>query len=341
MGEWETVKAENLVRHRSGNYYLRAKVGGKIVRRSLKTDRLKVAKIKRDAMLAELRSAAVAEPSQVRTLGDALNLVASRIAATPGHKPRTRAFYRELVEAVRGSLPAKLPAGAWTKDAAARWWATFSGARSPEQANKGLSLVRKLAAVVIEAGIRYDDPTQGLKRLRVPQSAVDALPGREEFAAVVESIRTQGKRRSREAADFVEFLALTGLRVGEARGVRWEDVGKDWLFVRDGKTGPRRVPVSGRLRELLDGMRPPDPEGPVLLLRSPRAALANACERLELPHMRIHDLRHYFATTAIEAGVDIPTVAKWLGHKDKGALAMRVYGHVRDDHSLEQVRKLP
>ena len=44
--------------------------------------------------------------------------------------------------------------------------------------------------------------------------------------------------------------------------------------------------------------------------------------------------RHFFATTCIESGVDIPTISRWLGHKDGGALAMRTYGHLRDEHSL-------
>jgi len=39
-----------------------------------------------------------------------------------------------------------------------------------------------------------------------------------------------------------------------------------------------------------------------------------------------HDLRHLFATRCIETGVDIPTVSRWLGHKDGGGLAMKVYG---------------
>jgi integrase len=39
-----------------------------------------------------------------------------------------------------------------------------------------------------------------------------------------------------------------------------------------------------------------------------------------------HELRHLFATRCIESGVDIPTVSRWLGHKDGGALAMKVYG---------------
>jgi len=40
-----------------------------------------------------------------------------------------------------------------------------------------------------------------------------------------------------------------------------------------------------------------------------------------------HDLRHLFATRCIEAGVDIPTVSRWLGHQDGGALCMKTYGH--------------
>ncbi len=53
-----------------------------------------------------------------------------------------------------------------------------------------------------------------------------------------------------------------------------------------------------------------------------------------------HDLRHLFATICIESGVDIPTVSRWLGHKDGGALAMKVYGHLRDEHSAAQAQRV-
>lgn len=53
-----------------------------------------------------------------------------------------------------------------------------------------------------------------------------------------------------------------------------------------------------------------------------------------------HDLRHLFATRCIESGVDIPTVSRWLGHKDGGALAMKTYGHLRDEHSANMARKV-
>jgi hypothetical protein len=42
----------------------------------------------------------------------------------------------------------------------------------------------------------------------------------------------------------------------------------------------------------------------------------------------------------IESGVDIPTLSRWLGHKDGGALAMKTYGHLRDEHSVEMARKV-
>jgi hypothetical protein len=38
--------------------------------------------------------------------------------------------------------------------------------------------------------------------------------------------------------------------------------------------------------------------------------------------------------------VDIPTVSRWLGHKDGGALAMKVYGHLRDQHSVDMAQKV-
>ena len=52
-----------------------------------------------------------------------------------------------------------------------------------------------------------------------------------------------------------------------------------------------------------------------------------------------HDLPHLFATRCIENGVDIPTVSRWLGHQDGGALCMKTYGHLRDEHSSNEAKK--
>ena len=54
----------------------------------------------------------------------------------------------------------------------------------------------------------------------------------------------------------------------------------------------------------------------------------------------IYDLRHLFATRCIENGVDIPAISRWLGHQDGGALCMKTYGHLRDEHSRNEAEKV-
>ena len=50
-------------------------------------------------------------------------------------------------------------------------------------------------------------------------------------------------------------------------------------------------------------------------------ALDRACKKVSADRITHHHLRHLFATRCIEADVDIPTVSRWIGHKDGGALA--------------------
>jgi site-specific recombinase XerD len=51
-------------------------------------------------------------------------------------------------------------------------------------------------------------------------------------------------------------------------------------------------------------------------------------------------LRHLFATRCVESGIDIPTVARWLGHSDGGMLALKIYGHLRREHSQSMAAKV-
>jgi integrase len=78
----------------------------------------------------------------------------------------------------------------------------------------------------------------------------------------------------------------------------------------------------------------------VMQVRECQQAINSACQKLGIVRFTHHDLRHLFATRCIESGVDIPTVSRWLGHKDGGALAMKVYGHLRDHHSVAMAQKV-
>lgn len=344
-GVWSKTSAENIVRHRGGTYYLSAKVAGRKIRRSLETSELRIAKLKRDTMLGPMRSAATVRPSAVSTVGDALELVANRIASNPKHREATRVYYVEIFRLLRLTLPLERGGAVWARDELRTWWRDFAATRSASQANNALRVVRMICAVLLEAGLRVDDPSSGLTRMQQKATAVDTLPPREALALIVADIRSQRKAKSGHVADMVEFLAWSGLRIGQARALCWEHIIDDWIVVTGNIPGAkgaadRRLPISAGLRAVIDRMRYPGATGTVFQVRSPREALTGACKRLGIRHLRVHDLRHWFGTHAIESGVDVPTVSKWLGHKDGGALAMRVYGHLRDEHSLAAAKKL-
>jgi integrase len=148
----------------------------------------------------------------------------------------------------------------------------------------------------------------------------------------------------------VQFLAYSGLRIrSEALWVTWEDT--DWhrkqLIVRgDPGTGTknsdiRRVPIIPDIETLLNGLNPDrTAAGPILEVSRCNEALARVCKELGIPRLTHHDMRHLFATRRIESGVDIPTVSRWLGHKDGEALAMHTYGHLRSEHSQQMAQKV-
>jgi len=136
----------------------------------------------------------------------------------------------------------------------------------------------------------------------------------------------------------------------EGTSLKWENVSfeKNTALITGGEGGTknheqRTIPTTAALRSFLERQyreHQPQPADFVSRIDSAKKCLATACRRLDYPNFTHHDFRHFFATTCIESGVDIPTVSRWIGHKDGGALATRVYGHLRDDHSASSIRKV-
>ncbi|HRE84341.1 MAG TPA: tyrosine-type recombinase/integrase [Opitutaceae bacterium] len=154
--------------------------------------------------------------------------------------------------------------------------------------------------------------------------------------------------RAMGASEHARFLAYSGCRLSEANNATFEDDHGTSFHVRGTKSKPsdREIPCVKAFRSLLDEIKARrkaeggPTTGPILTVKSSRDAIKNACHRLGLKKLGHHHLRHYFATVCIESGVDIPTVSRWLGHSDGGPLAMRVYGHLRKEHSLAQASKV-
>lgn len=156
-------------------------------------------------------------------------------------------------------------------------------------------------------------------------------------------------RRSNESADLAEFMAYTGARLQEAASWHWEDERDGAIILRGTKTESsrdREVPKIFALSDLLARMKARrvaegrKASGRAFTIQDCRQALATACKREGVDRLNHHALRHLYATRCIESGVDIPTVARWLGHADGGALAMRTYGHLRKEHSEAQAAKV-
>jgi integrase len=211
--------------------------------------------------------------------------------------------------------------------------------------------IRHVLNVAIEGGVIYSNPAAALKRAAIRGKEI-SLPSVDKFNALIAEMRNGHSRDSRNCADFALGLAVTGMRKGEANALEWRDVDFDTgeIIVRgDATTGTknwelRRVPLIPDARMLFQSMRS---ERADLLLDEKvfrvgecQKALDRACKKAGIDRITHHDLRHLFATRCIESGVDIPTVSRWLGHKDGGALAMKTYGHLRREHSIAQAQRV-
>jgi len=347
---WLNTPFANLIRYvPSGIYFSRIRVRGKLIRRSLKTNKLAVAKLrlgdleKVERQRVEIQGAV--ENGNMR-FGDALKIFRGRLHNDAALKPRTKEFREERIAALLKSWPGleQTEVRKISKQDCLAWAARYSTKASPPCVNTCVATVRMVIEVAIEAGARYDNPARFIKKLRVRQKELQ-LPNHDQFLKLVESIERVNKRFSRHCADLVRFLAFGGFRKSEAANITWADCDfdKKEIIVRgDPETGTknwsiRRVPMIPDMLQLLQKLRNQRPEEPatarVMCVRECQQAINRAAQAVGMARITHHDLRHLFATLCIESGVDIPTVSRWLGHKDGGALAMKVYGHLRDQHS--------
>ena len=230
------------------------------------------------------------------------------------------------------------------------WQVAAAKSYSASSNNTTIALLNKVFERAGEAGLMRSTPVAKIKRLKIV-NAHKWLPSPEEFAELIVEIRSNSNWRFNDAtADAVELLAYSGLRISEARNLKWGAVTETHLEVRitedftTKNNTQRSIPINPALAELLERLRNSPggkgPNDPVMLLQNPKSGLANGGKRLGFPHLTPHAMRHLFATRCLQAKVDIPTGAGWLGHRDGGALLAKVYSHVVEHHSDSQAAKV-
>jgi integrase len=353
---WQTTRLQNLLRHKSGRYYARAFTGGKEVWKSLKTTHFSVAQAKLAEFLKEHRQRVRngnGEVSAKMTFGEAAAIHLQNLEDNPSIKARTRHYWRQRLAALLKSWPAlrETEIRKITPADCKKWASAFGKSSSPTNYNNTAALLRHVLNIAIEAGVLYSNPAAALKRAAVRGKQI-ALPTIENFNALISEMRAGHSRDSCNCADFAAGLAFTGCRLGEACEIVWRDVDFEAgeIVVRgDAKTGTknwelRRVPLIPDARALFERMRSDRSDESldtkVFRVSECQKSLDRACKNVGTERITHHDLRHLFATRCIESGVDVPTVSRWLGHKDGGALAMKTYGHLRREHSIAQAAKV-
>ncbi|MBE6910358.1 MAG: site-specific integrase [Ruminococcaceae bacterium] len=173
-----------------------------------------------------------------------------------------------------------------------------------------------------------------------------------------EDIGTYLKEAERRGVLAIFYLELcTGLRKGELTALLWEDVdvetktisvSKQAVGVKGGgvkitrpktETSIRKIAIPQQVVDLLVAEHEKHPDSPYLFTSPVTGkmyhpdSIVNMHKRIlestGLEHIRLHDLRHTFATLALQNGVDIKTVSGMLGHYDAG-FTLRTYTHATD-----------
>ena len=140
------------------------------------------------------------------------------------------------------------------------------------------------------------------------------------------------------AVTAIRLLMLTGCRLNEIQTLRWDDVNLEAaeIRLRDGKTGARMVPLSGATVSVLSALPRPEDNPWVIVGRKPGAHLTDLQHpwrriraRADLDDVRIHDLRHSFASRALALGESLPMIGKLLGHTQVQTTAR--YAHLANE----------
>ncbi|MGB7294207.1 MAG: tyrosine-type recombinase/integrase [Candidatus Aminicenantales bacterium] len=138
----------------------------------------------------------------------------------------------------------------------------------------------------------------------------------------------------------------TGMRKNEILSLRWSNVDllKGYILIEDSKSGrSRKIPMNGQVLEALGGLKQGGEfifanSGTGTHIKDVKTAFWGACRRAKIKDLRFHDLRHTAATRMIEAGIDLVTVSRILGHASI-QMTMR-YAHPTPENMRRAVEKL-
>ncbi|SFO44914.1 Site-specific recombinase XerD [Sphingomonas sp. OK281] len=185
------------------------------------------------------------------------------------------------------------------------------------------------------------NPCRGLPRY--PREAKERYLSLLEYRRLSSALRLAEATHPAQVA-IVRLLLYTGARVAEIRDLRWEWVRPPRLDLPDSKTGAKTIWLNSQAMAILNALPRRSGSPFVFPNKAGNAPLTIAAwwtalrSRCSMPDLRIHDLRHSFASTAIMANIPLATIGKLLGHMLPETTAR--YAHLADDVIADAAQRI-
>ncbi|MEW8120051.1 MAG: integrase [Candidatus Thiodiazotropha sp.] len=190
----------------------------------------------------------------------------------------------------------------------------------PATINRRLSLLRRLCNLAFDWGWIEENISRRIK----------LLPGEEERHYYLTPKEVdQFAKAMPLSGDLVRVLAYTGLRRGELFRLQPDWITKDFIVLSsETKTGkPRLVPIPEQVKDIINTMPLPLTKSHDYQLRTEWEAARVA---LGMEHLRIHDLRHTYASLLAQAGATLQLIGKAMGHSTP--VMTNRYAHLVEDN---------
>lgn len=324
--EWDVEVRGLALRHRQDRqpaWYNQIWVDGRNVRRSIGPKASLNIDQARDiarTLIAELTGQATPVPLVPDTPIATVAEFADRFLehGTPNWKPATLKAHRSLLACSILPQFGFRDVGSINAQEVALWFSQSTASQGSR--NRALAVLSGMMRHAEILGLRPpgSNPCRGLRR-RKNRFQVHQL-SRDDYGRLGEALKRIEDTEPVVVA-LIRFLALTGCRKSEARLLRWDMLDANRAALPDSKTGPRAIWLGTAALELLS-------EQPLLCesvfsikgkpVSPARIAKvwASIREDIGLPSLRLHDLRHGFASVAISSGEALRTVSGLLGHSE-------------------------
>lgn len=255
----------------------------------------------------------------------------------PKLKPRTASDYERKTDRRLKPRFGHLPVSAIAKDDVVAWHAEMRGV--PREANHSLAVLRSMLTFAEDVGLRppLSNPCRRVRLYR--EKMRERFLSEEELGRAAKGIAAAERdgKIGQHAAAGLKLALLTGARGGEIKAIEWTHVDFERRIVRlpDSKTNePRTIHLSDAAVEVIRTV--PRIGRFVVAGAKPDEAFRNLTrawivvrKRAGLAGVRLHDLRHSYASLAAGQGVSLQMIGTLLGHRRESTT--RRYAHLARD----------